>query len=281
MHVPALRETTSPFMEIRMVTALSHMMFRPLPIMTLTIRQFMGGKAVRVVTLISLIPALFSLVYLIDPGNTTRYSFFADTTFLELFSPTILSIATLILATSALGNELEDRSLPYLTLKPISRTRIVFEKFLGVLAVAIPTILFGLFVNYLVMAIADEPSRLQGRIELTDPIEVLGPAIVATIAGIIAFTGIFMMASLYIPRALLVGIIYAFVWESLLGRFLPGIRSVSVRHYVQSIFTRLLDDPDISIDNPFRLQSALIVLAAATIISLAIATRRLRRLDIE
>lgn len=264
-----------------MATALSHLMFRPLPIMTLTIRQFLGGKAVRVVTLISLIPALFSLIYFFNAGNTTRYVYFARAIFLDVFSPTILPIATLILATSALGNELDDRSLPYLTLKPVTRTRIVIEKFLGVLVVAIPTILFGLLVSYGIIAISDEPARLQGRIALPDPVEALGPAIVATVAGIITFAAIFMMVSLYIPRALLVGIVYAFVWESLLGRFLPGIRAVSVRHYVQSIFTRLLDDPDITIANPFQIQSALIVLGVATLISLAIAVRRLRRLDIE
>jgi ABC-2 type transport system permease protein len=269
-----------------MTPSLTRPLFRPLPITTLTIRQFMGGRAIWVTALISLIPALFALVYLIDPGGTTRYDFFARSIFLDVFSPTILPIATLILATAALGNELEDRSLPYLTLKPISRTRIVVEKFFGVLITAIPAILLGVLVTYGILAIADEPTRLAGRIALANPLEALGPALLSTIAGVITFTALFMMVSLYIPRALLAGIIYIFLWESLLGRYLPGIRVVSVRHYVQSLFTRFLGEPPaavppITIEDPFQIQSALLVLGVTTIVSLAIAIRRLRRLDIE
>ena len=41
---------------------------------------------------------------------------------------------------------------------------------------------------------------------------------------------------LSLGAGLLVGIIYAFAWESLLGRFLPGIKVVSIRHYTDSTF---------------------------------------------
>lgn len=263
-----------------MVTTLSSIFFRPLPIMTLTVRQFLGGKAVRVVGAIGLIPALFCLIYAIQP-NSWPYEQLTDVIFLNLFSPTILPVAALILATSAIGNELEDRTLPYLTLKPIPRLRIVLEKLAGVLVIGIPVILFGLLVSYVIAVQAEGPDRLIGRLEAPDPAPWLLAALVSGTAGVITFGALFLMVSLYIPRALLVGIIYAFVWESLLGRFLPGIRVISVRQYVQSLFVGILDDPNVTIDSAFTVQTSLIVMAVTCIISIFMATRRLRRINLE
>lgn len=270
-----------------MVTALSGVFFRPLPITTLTVRQFLDGKAIRIAGLIGLIPAVFALIYLISPGGT-RFEFFADTLFLNLFAPTVLPIATLILATSAFGNELEDRTLPYLTLKPVSRLRIVLEKWLGVVLVGIPVILFGQVATAIILSFTDgneTEMRFSADPRFADRIpdftSAIWPALAAGAVGVVMFASIFILISLYIPRALLAGIFYAFVWESLLGRYLSGIRLVSVKQYVQSIFTRLLDNPDITIDDPFQLRSALLVAGITALICILLSTRRLRRLNLE
>ncbi len=269
-----------------MVTALSSVFFRPLPITTLTVRQFLDGRAVRVSGIIALIPAVFSLIYLISPGNT-RFSFLTGQ-FLELFAPTVLPIAVLILATSAFGNELEDRTLPYLTLKPVSRLRIVLEKWLGVIVVGIPVVLFGQITSTVILSFSDGNSTEQRYAadprfadRIPDLWTTIGPALAAGAVGVVMFGSIFLLLSLYIQRALLAGIFYAFVWESILGRYLSGIRLVSVKQYVQSIYTRLLDNRDVRIDNPFQLDSALIVAAVTTVICILLATRRLRRINLE
>ncbi len=106
---------------------MTNIFWRPLPVMTLTVRQFMGGKAVRVVTALGFLPCLFALIYLLNQESATRVEFLRDTVLNGLFFPTLLPITVLILATGALGNEIEDRTLPYLTLKPLSRLRIVAE----------------------------------------------------------------------------------------------------------------------------------------------------------
>lgn len=270
-----------------MVTALSGVFFRPLPITTLTVRQFLDGRAIRIAGLIGLIPAVFALIYLIRPGDT-RFQFFAETLFMGLFSPTVLPIAILILATSAFGNELEDRTLPYLTLKPVSRLRIVLEKWLGVVIVGVPVVLLGQVATAVILSLSDgngterryaADPRFADRIP--DAVSVLWPALAAGAVGVVMFGSVFLLISLYIPRALLAGIFYAFVWESLLGRYLSGIRLISVTHYVQSVFTRLLDSPDVTMDDPFQLRSALIVAAVTAAICILLATRRLRRINLE
>lgn len=259
------------------------LLWRPFPVLLLTVRQFLGGRAVLVVTVLSLVPALFAALYLLDTTWITPREFLARVIFLELVAPTLLPISVLILATGALGYELEDRTLPYLTLKPVSRLRIVVEKLAGVLAVAIPTILAGLLVAFGLVSLAEDPFvDLAANIGVDQSLRpVLWASLVAGAAGVVAVSAIFLTISLYIPRALLAGIIYSFVWESLLGRFLPGIRIVSIRHYVQSIFVGLLDDSRIQIDNAFSPTSSLITLGAACLVAIALATWRLRRMNLE
>ncbi|MDP9364088.1 MAG: hypothetical protein M3Q10_07660 [Chloroflexota bacterium] len=253
-------------------------LWRPLPILTLTVRQFLGGKAVRVVTVLSLIPCLFAAIYLLNTDAATPRDFLVDLFMDVLVAPTLLPIVVLTLATAALGNEVEDRTLPYLTLKPVARLRIVLEKLAGVLVVALPAVLLGLALTALIVAQAPEPaSRLAGA--------PLGPVVWAMLGaaavGVVATASIFLAVSLVVPRALLAGIVYTFTWESLLGRFLPGLRVVSIRHYVQSVFVALLDDPEVTLANATSLRAALITVAVACLLAVLLATWRLRRMNLE
>ena len=256
--------------------------WQPLPIATLTVRQFLAGRSARVVTVLALIPVLFALIYRINSEWATPFNFLVEPVFTELFSPTLLPIIVLILATSALGNEIEDRTLPYLTLKPRARWRIVLEKFTGIILVVWPTITLGLILTWLISMGAPGPSRLVGRgLQQPDLVPVVTAMVIASTVGILAFAAIFLAVSLFVPRALLAGMIYAFGWESLLGRFVPGIRIISIRHYVQSIFVRVLDEPSVTLNNAFTLGGALWTMGITIVVALALATWRLQRLNLD
>ncbi|MER3485485.1 MAG: hypothetical protein C4345_05440, partial [Chloroflexota bacterium] len=73
------------------------------------------------------------------------------------------------------------------------------------------------------------------------------------------------------------GIIYSLIWESLLGRFLPGLRLISIRHFVESIAVRVLDDPSYQVRGAMTLQSSLLTLGITSALALLLATWRLRR----
>ena len=257
--------------------------WRTLPIATLTVRQFLGGKAVRVVTVLSFIPTLFGGIYLLNTDIDTPRQFLIDLFLNVIVAPTLLPITVLILATAALGNEVEDRTLPYLTLKPVARLRIVLEKLVGVLVVALPAVLAGLAVTALIVAQGQDDYEgivRRGRDSLA-----LGPVVWAMLgaaaAGTVLIAAVFLAVSLVIPRALLAGIVYVFAWESTLGRFLPGIRIVSVRHYIQSVFVELLDDPDVTIANATSLRGSLLTVAVVCVVAVVFATWRLRSMNLE
>ncbi|MGI9252564.1 MAG: ABC transporter permease subunit, partial [Thermomicrobiales bacterium] len=128
---------------------MSGRLWRAAPVLMLTARQFAAGKVARVAFALSLVPALFALIYLIRPMGRSPYAVLVEM-FQNLWAPTLIPIVALLLATSAFGNEIEDRTLPYLTMKPVSRGRIVIEKWLATLLVAMPALVFGLAVTVLV-----------------------------------------------------------------------------------------------------------------------------------
>ena len=240
-------------------------LWRLLPVTTLTVRQFTGGRTARLVLALSLIPALFAAIYVARPWEVTPNEFLTDL-FRELIVPTLLPIVVLLPATAAFGNELEDGTLPYLLMKPVSRLRLVLGKYAAVLLVTIPALLAGLTVTMLIAAQAPGAGDL-GRILV---------AMAAASAAAAALLGaVFVLVSLVIPRALLAGMIYIFAWESLLGRFLPGVRAISSREHALQVFDGILDD-----DFAMALNAALTMLVVAAV-CLLLAVWRLRGMQVD
>jgi ABC-2 type transport system permease protein len=245
-------------------------LLEPFPIFTLTIRQFLSGKAVRVVALFALVPSIFALIFWLDAGGLTQREFM-HRLFQDFIAPTILPIATLILATNALGNEVEDRTMVYLALKPISRARIILEKFAAVFAAAGLLLAEGLLLTYIIVMRGAAGANLDQLLAQQ----------AGLLFGVLGYGALFLAVSLIVPRALVAGIMYTLLWESLFGRFIPGIRLISVRHYVQSIYVRIADDPLIRLSQAMQLSSAIIVLLLLTALTLALATWRLRTMNLE
>lgn len=241
---------------------------RQLPILWLTLRQFRAGKAILVVALFAATPAVFSGILLLTGGDQTWRQFVSGM-YLDLLAPTVVPLATLILATNCIGNEVADRTMPYLTLKPVSRARIVVEKYTGAVLTCGAIFLIGYLVAW---AIAAAGGGLDGS--------TLIALWIATAVAIAAYGAVFLLISLLMSRALLAGILYILLWESTLARFIPGIRLLSIRHFSESVFVRLLSDSSITLDGAQRLSSALATLAIVIILSLVLSTLRLRSMDL-
>ncbi|MDQ2681974.1 MAG: ABC transporter permease [Chloroflexota bacterium] len=252
--------------------------WRLAPIFFLSVRQFTGGKAVRAVLGLSLIPALFALIYRIDPDIEDPRRFLDDI-ILQVMLPSILPLAALILATGALGDEIDDRTLPYLMLKPISRFRIVVEKLLSATVVSIPIIALGGLISFFLVFTGDAGDNL----------DILWAIVLATAVGVLLYSSIFMLLSLLIRRAILASIIYSIVWETVLGRFIPGLRYVSIRQVVTSVYTSTLPkiepnrraDFGLGSDDAFSLNGAVVGALVVCVIAILLSTWRLRKINIE
>ena len=190
-------------------------------IFALSLRQLLGRWRVLVIVLLAALPSLLVvLIRLVGEGNLAFHEEFIGVIIDAMITGGILPIVTLTLATAAFGNELEDKTLYYLVLKPVSRVSIVLAKLLATLVVALP----------LVVASGVVASALVGA-----EARILGTIAVALAAGVAAYAAIFTFAGLLTPRALAYGLVYVLVWEGLLSTFVGGIGYLSVRGYTLAL----------------------------------------------
>jgi ABC-2 type transport system permease protein len=146
----------------------------------------------------------------------------------ELFLPMILLIIALLLAVPLFREEIDQQSLSYLLTRTIGKPAIVLGKYLGYVLVAYAILLPSVVVSYGIVAIWGSPPAgiLNG---------VLPALLVSTALGILAYGAIYLFLGLVTRSALIIGLIYAFVWEYLIGGLSGLAPDLSIMHYLMSL----------------------------------------------
>ena len=147
----------------------------------------------------------------------------------------------------------------------------MLQKFLAILIVAVPIVWAGIALTWAIASFG----HYDGMRDL------LLPALLSSLVAILGFGSLFLFLSLVIQRALIAGVFYVFIWESALTRYLPGIRAISIRHYTQSLFVRLLDDRRFAVPQVSAQSTVIITTVAIVAVALLLATWRLRRMSLE
>jgi len=247
-------------------------------IFRLTMRQLTGRwRVVLILLLVSLPIGLAAIVSATLGEDETSTEGFTSVLLDALLIAGSLPIISMVLATAALGNEVEDRTLSYLVLKPISRWRIVLPKLLAVIAIGGPVLVAG-GVIATVLGASDLGAVI---VPFDNPLRGALAVGLALFAGVVAYSSIFVWAGLMTNRALGFGLMYVFIWEGLLGTFLDGIRYLSVRGYTLAILHGTYEDGFESLaDRSIPLEAGLVGAAVVTIAFFLLTVRRLTQMDV-
>lgn len=230
----------------------------------LTVRQLAGTRRIWLVLALVSLPVLGALLYRVGDSTHTAASY-ADDLVGGLVGSGILPLVTLLLATSSFGNELDDRTLGYIVLRPLPRWKIVAAKVAAPLAVGgVPLAFSGLLAVALVQR---------------DASAALGTGL-GLLIGAAAYTAVFVWLGLASRHAIVVGLVYVFVWEASLAAYLDGVRFLSLRRYALGV-TRALDDHLLrTMDTPLAPRAAAIGAAVAVVGGSLLAVRKLSRMDV-
>lgn len=174
-----------------------------------------------------------------------------------------IPLATLWLATSCIGDLLEDELVVYLWLKPVPRWQLPAAAIAATVTVVLPLVGVPLVVAAVVAGTE----------------ELIGALVLASVLAVVAYAGLFVAASLWFRRALWFGLVYVLVWENGLARSIEGVARLSIASYAQSL---VADAADISIAHADRDPVACVIVPVA--IALAgggIAVLRFRRTEID
>ncbi|MGR8009607.1 ABC transporter permease [Streptomyces hypolithicus] len=177
---------------------------------------------------------------------------------------TMIPLIGVIAGTGAIGPEIDDGSIVYLLAKPVKRPTIIFTKLIVAIAVtmafsAIPTVIAGLILN-----------GNGGQIAIAYT--------VAALVASVAYSAIFLLLGTVTRHAVVFGLVYALVWETLFGSLVPGARTLSVQQWALSLAERIGAGGTITSD--VALPTALVLLTAVTVAATWYAGQKLRTLTL-
>jgi ABC-2 type transport system permease protein len=236
---------------------------------TLTRRSLLGRKRTLVLLLLPL--ALLALCTLarvlagLDADIRRELETSLAPGFLTAFGIAILMpLLGLIAGTGAIGPEIDEGSIVYLLAKPLSRYSIVVTK----LVVAI-----GVVVAFGVLPVALSGLVLTGEVgRLT-----VAFAVGALAAGV-AYCAVFLLLAVLTRNAVVIGLIYALIWESLVGGIVPGAQALSVQQWSLAVVQRVLGDDaaGLGVDAAVGFGTGMVLLTVVTVGATAWAGRRLQ-----
>lgn len=195
-------------------------------VVVLTLRVLLGRRRgllfVALPGLLLLLAGLLRWAGGVDHGVTTG--------FLGSFAiGTVLPLLALVAGTGVVGPEIDDGSIVYLLAKPVPRWRIVVSKLVVAVGCvtafgALPITVAGLIMSGTERGIAD------------------GFGVGAVLAGI-GYCAVFLLLAVVSRNAVVLGLVYALLWESLVGGFVPGAQTLSIQQWALSVTRSMIDVP--------------------------------------
>lgn len=132
----------------------------------------------------------------------------------------VVPLLGLVLGTGAIASEIDDGSIVYLLAKPLSRHSIATTK---VAVAALATVVLAAVPTYAAALILDLAGDVAAAMAL-------GAALAA-----ICYAAVFVLLSVATRSAVVFGLLYALVWEGVVGGFVPGAQVLSVQQWALGV----------------------------------------------
>lgn len=201
---------------------------------------------------------IMSLMRFVDPGTAPT----DDTVgFLSVFNLGLATpVLSLVLASSSLGQLVEDETLVYVWLRPTPRWQLAAAAWLASASVAIP----ALVIPASIAAIIGSGSA-----------QVAGAVAAATALAALGYTSLFTLLGLIVRRSLIWGMVYLFIWELFVARVGGGASDLSLNTYPSSVLANLTDVALPQADH--ATSTGVIVPVVVSVVVMALTTWRLQR----
>jgi ABC-2 type transport system permease protein len=177
---------------------------------------------------------------------------------------TMVPLIGVIAGTGAIGPEIDDGSIVYLLSKPVKRPTIIFTKLIVAIAVtmvfsAVPTFVAGLILN---------GNGQQVAVAYT----------VAALVASIAYSALFLLLGTVSRHAVVIGLVYALVWEALFGSLISGAKTLSVQQWALAVAQKVSGEGLVTSD--VGLSTAVALLVGVTVLATWYAGQKLRTLKL-
>lgn len=192
-------------------------------------RMMRRGRLIALLALSS-VPALTYWLSAFDAGPGEAAFLYSDIIATVGFS---YAIAALILTVSTLREERDAGTLPYIYMRPISRSSMAASSLVAGTAAA------------LTLAVGGWLATVVAALMVGAPFSVFGPGIVQFATAGVGYAAVFVPLGYLVPRSILVGLGYIIVVESILASVVTGLANLSIWRIALSIYADVTSSWDI------------------------------------
>jgi ABC-type transport system involved in multi-copper enzyme maturation permease subunit len=189
-----------------------------------------AGKS-RVFVLLGLIPvAIAVVVRIFMPGRAEDVVAVFNEILMVIYVTFYIVILSLFYGTSIVAEETENRTLSYLTTRPLAKSGIFLGKYAAYVTLMFLMVTTSLFFPFFIM----NGHRFRDPALYLTFLRYTG----ALGLGILAYTALFAFLGTFLRRAILVGLLFGFGWENVIQYFPGSTQRLSLVHYMKSLMPR-------------------------------------------
>jgi len=214
--------------------------------------------------LVSLIPTvIFVIVRVVALVNPDRH-FSLPGLYLQVggvfYFQLFIQLLCLFYGSAVISDELDNKTLVYLTTSPVSRASILTGKFLAHWVISIIIIIGGIVISFVMANFS--------KLTQVEYLEKLGLLSGVAFLAISAYSALFTFLGILMKKSILVGLFFIFGWESVVQLFPGTTQKLTVNHYIKSLLPANLSGTRSIL--PFRLQSSPAPEAIVTLVFIAL-----------
>ncbi|MCI4365110.1 MAG: ABC transporter permease [Thermoplasmata archaeon] len=187
---------------------------------------FLGGRF-WISTLLAALPPILLGAFVADGVSGARLISAFGAIVATLVLSVEVPLITLIIGVGLFRTEIEEDTLPFLTLRTVARPIIVLGKYLGGWAAALTFLLPSLGLSLALM--------LAGADGVAVPAGYLSAVGALVFLGSVAYLAVYLLIGLVTRTAIVVGLVYAFLWEFILPLFPGHLPQITVYYYLRTV----------------------------------------------
>ncbi len=164
-----------------------------------------------------------------------------------LYLTVIVPILGVFYGTSLIADEVEDKTITYLFVRPIRRGAVLLGKYLAYLVCTVAVVLPSVMIVYLLVVPINRGSVGGAFLDLLKDLALLA-------LGLAVYGALFAFIGAKLKRPLLVGLIFIFGWEPAVMAFPGYLKRFTVAYYVQGLVPHAIPNTGImsAIQSLFR-----------------------------
>jgi len=139
----------------------------------------------------------------------------------------LILILALFFGVSVCSEEIENKTLTYLTTRPVSKSALILGKYAAYTSLIILMTLAGLVFSFLIL-------NVNKLLDFSLYKTLLRDAVVLSL-GLVCYTSFFTFIGTFLKRSILFGLVFSFGWENVIQYFPGSTQRFSIVHYLKSL----------------------------------------------